>query len=329
MRNAADELDDTFLVISGDVLTDIDLSAFVDGAPVDAARSRPIALKRVEDPLEFGIVITAPTARSSGSSRSRRWGQVFSDTINTGIYVLEPEVFDFIPEGEVVDFSSDVFPAILEQGPAAPRLRRRGLLGGRRHDSRRTSGRTQDILDGRVQVEIDGFRIGEGVWLGEGAEVDPEHGSTARSIIGDNCRIEAGAHVGEYTVLGTRRRREARRVRSSASVVPRPRLPRARRVGSGAASIGRSADLRSHARGRGGRVLGDECFVGEHAVVNPGVKVYPFKTVEAGAVVNSSIVWESRGRAHAVRPPRHRAASPTSTSPPRSRRGSRWRTARR
>jgi mannose-1-phosphate guanylyltransferase/phosphomannomutase len=59
--------------------------------------------------------------------------------------------------------------------------------------------------------------------------------------------------------------------------------------------IGRSSDLRSHARVREGAVLGDECFIGEHALINPDVKVYPFKTVEAGAVINSSIVWESRG----------------------------------
>jgi mannose-1-phosphate guanylyltransferase/phosphomannomutase len=61
------------------------------------------------------------------------------------------------------------------------------------------------------------------------------------------------------------------------------------------ATVGRSSDLRAHARLEEGVVLGDECFVGEHAVVNAGVKVYPFKTVEADAVVNSSIVWESRG----------------------------------
>src|SRR5205085_9180615 len=45
-------------------------------------------------------------------------------------------------------------------------------------------------------------------------------------------------------------------------------------------------------------VLGDECFVGEHAIINPGVKVYPFKTVEPGAIINSSIVWESCGARH-------------------------------
>ena len=69
-------------------------------------------------------------------------------------------------------------------------------------------------------------------------------------------------------------------------------------VGRGAAlrgaTIGRSADLRAHARIDEGVVVGDECFVGEHAVVNRGVKIYPFKAVEADAVVNSSIVWESR-----------------------------------
>src|SRR5213076_280395 len=61
------------------------------------------------------------------------------------------------------------------------------------------------------------------------------------------------------------------------------------------AIVGRSSDLRLGARCEEGVVLGDECFVGEHAVINPGVKVYPFKTVEPGAIINASIVWESRG----------------------------------
>src|SRR5690606_6279650 len=60
-------------------------------------------------------------------------------------------------------------------------------------------------------------------------------------------------------------------------------------------TVGRSCDLRAGVRGEEGVVLGDECFVGEHAVLASGVKIYPFKTVEDGAVINSSIVWESRG----------------------------------
>ena len=59
--------------------------------------------------------------------------------------------------------------------------------------------------------------------------------------------------------------------------------------------IGRNTDLRAHVRVEEGTVVGDECFVGQDAVINPNVKVYPFKTVESGAIVTSSIVWESRG----------------------------------
>ncbi|MGZ8765792.1 MAG: nucleotidyltransferase family protein, partial [Acidimicrobiia bacterium] len=115
VRNAAEQLDDTFLVMSGDVLTDIDLTAFVK-AHREAGAFGSIALKRVEDPVEFGIVITRPDGSIDRFLEKPTWGQVFSDTINTGMYVLEPEVFDFIPEAEVVDFSSDVFPAILKRG---------------------------------------------------------------------------------------------------------------------------------------------------------------------------------------------------------------------
>jgi mannose-1-phosphate guanylyltransferase/phosphomannomutase len=289
--NAADELDDTFLVISGDVLTDIDLGAFVK-AHRDSGAFASIALKRVENPLEFGIVITRPDGMIERFLEKPTWGQVFSDTINTGIYVLEPSVFELIPEGQVVDFSADVFPAALEEG--------RPLLGEIVEGYWEDVGTLEayvsahaDVLDGRVRVDIGGFRLDEGVWLGEGADVDSSARIEGPVIIGDNCRIEAGVHLRQYTVLGNdvvvKHDAFLERAVCHDHVYVGPHV---RIRGS---VIGRSSDLRSHARTEEGVVLGDECFVGEQAVINPGVKVYPFKTVEAGAVVNSSIVWESRG----------------------------------
>src|SRR6267378_6101278 len=91
IRNAMDELDDTFLVISGDVLTDIDLGAIVK-AHQDAGALASIALKRVENPLEFAIVITRPDGSIERFLEKPSWGEVFSDTANTGIYVLEPGI---------------------------------------------------------------------------------------------------------------------------------------------------------------------------------------------------------------------------------------------
>ncbi|MCU1343750.1 MAG: Nucleotidyl transferase, partial [Acidimicrobiia bacterium] len=93
--NARDLLDERFLVISGDVLTDIDLTklvAFHD----DRKAIATIGLMAVENPLEFGIVITNEDGTIERFLEKPTWGQVFSDTINTGIYVLEPEIFDYI-----------------------------------------------------------------------------------------------------------------------------------------------------------------------------------------------------------------------------------------
>ena len=112
-------------------------------------------------------------------------------------------------------------------------------------------------------------------------------------MIGDSCRIEAGAHVRPYTVLGTDV------IVKADAVLERAVCHDHVYVGPGtslrACVIGRNTDLRAHVRIEEGTVVGDECFIGADAVVNPNVKVYPFKTVEAGAVVTSSIVWESRG----------------------------------
>src|SRR5215510_3700354 len=115
VRNASDELDDTFLVISGDVLTDIDLTQFVK-AHRDANASASIALKHVDNPLEFGIVITKPDGTIERFLEKPSWGEVFSDTINTGIYVLEPDVLRHVPTDRPYDFSKELFPLLLDMG---------------------------------------------------------------------------------------------------------------------------------------------------------------------------------------------------------------------
>src|ERR1700729_2682361 len=116
VKNAEDALrDDPFLVISGDALTDIDLSDLVRFHKDNDALVT-VALKRVPDPLEFGIVIADDDGQIQRFLEKPSWGQVFSDTVNTGIYVMEPEVLKHVPSGEAVDWSGDVFPKLLEAG---------------------------------------------------------------------------------------------------------------------------------------------------------------------------------------------------------------------
>ena len=320
VRNAMDELDERFLVISGDVLTDIDLTAIVKEHDEKQALAT-IGLVRVENPLEFGIVITHDDGSIERFLEKPSWGQVFSDTINTGIFVLEPEIFDYIEPDRPVDFSSEVFPALLDDG--------KPLYGAIAEGYWEDVGTLEsylsahkDILDGQVQVEVPGFEMGDGVQVGEGAEIHPDATVVGPAVIGENCRIEAGVRLGPYTVLGTNVRVRADADLERVVVHDNSYLGEAVRLRG--AIIGRSCDLRGGVRGEEGVVLGDECFVGEHAVLGTGVKVYPFKTVEQGAVINSlDRVGEPR-LALAVRPARRGRAWPTSTSPPSWPPGWRW-----
>jgi mannose-1-phosphate guanylyltransferase/phosphomannomutase len=291
VRNAKDELDERFLVISGDVLTDIDLTQVVAFHEKRGALAT-LALKAVDNPLEFGIVITREDGSIERFLEKPTWGQVFSDTINTGIFVLEPEIFDFIPEGRPVDFSGESFPAVLEAGKplygyvADGYWEDVGTLEAylRAH---------QDILDQRVSVDVAGFELRPRVWLGKGAQIDPSVTIVGPAVIGDNCVVGAGAELGAYCTLGRNVRIGENVVLQRSVVHDNSYLGSAVRVDGSV--LGRGSDLRHGARLEEGVVLGEQCLVGAGAELKAGVKVYPFKTVEAGATVNSSIVWESRG----------------------------------
>ena len=115
VRLAAKQLDETFLVISGDALCDVDLSALV-AFHRERGAAVTIGLKSVDNPLEFGIVVTDDEGRIERFLEKPSWGQVFSDTINTGIYVLEPEVLKHVPTDRPYDFSKELFPYLLEMG---------------------------------------------------------------------------------------------------------------------------------------------------------------------------------------------------------------------
>ncbi|HYH27339.1 MAG TPA: sugar phosphate nucleotidyltransferase, partial [Actinomycetota bacterium] len=291
VKKAEHFLDDTFLVISGDAVTDIDLSA-----AAEAHRQRgagvTVVLKRVEDPLEFGIVTTAEDGRIERFLEKPGWGEVFSDTINTGIYIIEPEILAEIPAGEEYDFAKDLFPQLLERGVE---------MYGHVSDGFWADVGTleayltvhRNILDGDVAIPLEGFDVGDHVWVGEGAEVDPEARITGPVYIGENARVEGGARIREYTVLGRGV------VAKSGAFLHRAIVHDNAYVGASTSLrgcvLGKNTDVKNGAQLDEGVVVADECYVGEGAVLNPNVKVYPFKTVEPGSIVTKSLVWETRG----------------------------------
>jgi mannose-1-phosphate guanylyltransferase/phosphomannomutase len=291
VRNARDELTERFLVISGDVLTDIDLTSMIEFHEKNNALAT-LALCAVENPLEFGIVITREDGSIERFLEKPGWGQVFSDTINTGIYVLEPEIFDVIPEGRAVDFSSEVFPTVLEAGGPIFGY----VANGYWEDVGTTAAYLkahEDILNGKVEVDISGFELKPGVFLGKGSSVDPSARLDAPAFIGENCTIDEDAVIGAYTTVGANTRVSERAELRHSVVGENSYIGQAARIEGSV--LGRSCDLRRGARCEPGSVVGEGCLIGANAELRAGVKVYPYKVVEAGAQVQSSIVWESGG----------------------------------
>ena len=284
--------DDAFIVISGDALTDFDLSEIVAfhkrrGAMVT------IALKRVENPLEFGVVVVDEEGRIDRFLEKPTWGQVFSDTVNTGIYVLEPEVFDHIPADEPFDFSQDLFPKLFQMG--AP------LYGYVAESYWQDIGSLPqylaancDLLDDKVAASIPGIELQHRIFVGDGLNLDSIENISGPAFIGNYAKIAPMAGIGKYSVLGNnvvvKDHAETRQ-----SVIGSNTY-----IGASAkvlgAIVGKNCDLKAGATLSEGVAIGDECVVGEQAYIAPDVKIYPFKTVESGAQINSSIIWESRGR---------------------------------
>ena len=290
VRLASGALDDTCLVISGDALCDVDLSALIafhreKGAAVT------IGLKSVDNPLEFGIVVTDEEGRVERFLEKPSWGQVFSDTINTGIYVLEPEVLKHVPADRPYDFSKELFPLLLEMGRPLSGF----VLDGYWQDIGNLDQYRQanfDALDERVRLNIDGIRLRGNVWLGEGAEIDDVEQLEGPAYIGNYCRISRHASVGPYSVLSAsvalrERARTVRSVIDSSTHIGRSTLIEG-------AIMGRSCDVRDHVRIHEGAAIGDEVTIGSEASIMPHVRIYPYKEVETGSQVNENLIWESR-----------------------------------
>ncbi len=288
--NARDLLREPFLVISGDALCDFDLGVVLR-AHEESGSIATIVLYNAENPLEFGIVITREDGSVERFLEKPTWGQVFSDTVNTGIYVLDPAVFDLIPPGEVVDFSQDVFPGLLAAGETV----NGHVAEGYWEDVGTIEAfmkAQRDVLDGRVDVDIPGFEVSDGVWQGEGVELGSDVRVEGPALIGRNCRIRSGTRIREYSVIGDNVVVGEDSILTRTLVFDNAYI--GRQVQSRGGIIGKGADVREHARLEPDVVVGDGCSIGAGAVLNPAVRVYPFKRVEPAAIVNTSVVWESR-----------------------------------
>src|SRR5256712_3384412 len=191
VRQIGDDLDGTFLVISGDALTDIDLSKIIAFHKQHEA-AVTLTLVHVPNPLEYGVVITNEDGRIAKFLEKPSWGEVFSDTINTGIYVMEPRVLRQYAVGEVFDFSKDLFPKLLAEGEPLFGYVADGYwtdIGSIPEYARANA----DLLQGKVRAAPLGRELMPGVVVNGDVEIDPTARITGPVFLGEGAKI--GAHV--------------------------------------------------------------------------------------------------------------------------------------
>ena len=286
VKNAEPRIDGTFLVISADIITDFDLSRAIEFHREREAAAT-IVLTRVPNPIQYGIVITEDDGRIARFLEKPSWGEVFSDTVNTGIYILEPEVLSLIPHGKNFDFSKNVFPEMLSRGDR--------LLGYIAEGYWKDVGNLDeylnvhlDILSGKVGIEFEGKKAGSGnVWIGENSRVDFTS-DLQNVVIGKDCVVGAGVSA-ENVVLGDGCVVEDGAVLQSSVVWPRTTIHKGARLLENI--IGSDCVIRGRAFLAERAVISDHCQIGTEAVVKANVKVWPHKVVEDGAVLSSSLVW--------------------------------------
>jgi mannose-1-phosphate guanylyltransferase/phosphomannomutase len=292
VKQAQKYLDETFIVISGDAVTDIDLGAVIAYHQAQKALAT-ITLYHVNNPLEYGVVIVDERGRIQQFLEKPSWGEVISDTVNTGIYVLEPKVLDYFEPGISFDFSKDLFPILLKNGDPLYGYIAQGYWCdvGNIAEYMRAS---NDLLEGRVQVAPIGRQLAGSVWVGDGVEIAPDAQLYGAVYLGTGVKIKKGVIIYGPTVILDYS------VVDNYAHLDRSIVWRNCYIGEGVelrgAIIGRQCSLKSKVVIFEGAVVGDGSVVGEGAVIHPGVKIWPQKEVEAGATVKTSIIWGAQGR---------------------------------
>lgn len=290
VKNAAKHFDnESFLIISGDVLTDFDLGAIIKFHQEKKALVT-ITTTHVTNPLQYGIVIIdSKTGRITRFLEKPSWGEVFSDTVNTGIYVLEPEVLNLIPDEQMYDFSKDLFPKLLAS--SAPLY---GYIasGYWKDIGNLTEYRLAhyDVLLRQIILELPGEKRGN-ILIGNGSIITDGASFEGKVIIGKDCSIGAGVKLSNSCIGNNCIIEENSTIANS--------------ILWDGVHIGSNCELRENVVGKESyikkgsflgieAIVGDGCIIGNDCMIRTGVKMWPYKVVEDGATLATSLIWGER-----------------------------------
>jgi mannose-1-phosphate guanylyltransferase/phosphomannomutase len=287
VKNIAELLEETFLVISGDSVTDFNLTEAIEFHKRKQSKATLI-LTRVPNPIDFGVVITDEDYQIRRFLEKPSTSEIFSDTVNTGIYILEPSVLEYLPPNQECDFSKDLFPLLLQKDEPMYGYIAEGYWCDVGHlDAYRES--QYDGLQRKVKLDDAYAEQSPDIWVGQNTHIDPSAKLAPPVLIGDNCRIGARVQIDAGTIIG-----------DNVTIGADANLKRP--IIWNGATIGEEANLRACVIARGtrvdrraqvleGAVVGSLSIVGEESLISPSVRVWPSKQIESGATLNINLIW--------------------------------------
>lgn len=289
VKKAEKFLNERFIVVSGDLVTDFNIPEIIGYHEAKGSKAT-ITLTSVSDPLQFGVVITDGEGKIVRFLEKPGWGEVFSDTINTGIYVFEPEILSFIPENKPFDFSKDLFPSIMSSGTPIYGFNAKGYwrdVGN--PDSYRTS--LQEITSGMVKLDFEGEKkvFDTGVlYHGKNFKMDKSAKISGLVVASDCCSIGENASVtdscmGKGCSVGEGASVKGSILWDNVSVGDKSKL-----VNS---VICDNVLIGGKVKSENGVIIAENTKVGSGVVFEKDVMVWPDKQIEEGSIVSSNLIW--------------------------------------
>ncbi|MDD3776867.1 MAG: NDP-sugar synthase [Actinomycetota bacterium] len=265
-----------FLVISGDALTDIDLTS-ASGFHQKKGGICTMVLTRVEDTSQYGVVLLDDEKRIYGFQEKPLSGEAKSDLANSGIYFFEPHIFEHMPQGKFYDFGKNLFPHLLEQD-----IPYYGYTHSQYWNDVGSLDEYQqgnfDALEGKVKVKIPGKQIKEGVWIGKHCKIEEDVIIIPPVCIGNNCTIKKEAKLFGPIILG-----------DNTVVDQRAVLYRGIKWGSG--YIGKDSSLIGAIIGYDAKIKDkvsvlERAVIGSKSVIEDGIIIHPSVKIMSNEVIN-------------------------------------------
>ncbi|MBZ0201813.1 MAG: NTP transferase domain-containing protein [Ignavibacteria bacterium] len=270
-----DLVDGRFIIISGDVVTDFDLTHAISFHEKRKSAAT-LVLTRAKFPLQFGIVLTDKEGKITKFFEKPTWSEVFSDTINTGIYVLEKETLSLVTKARGAkadcDFSKDLFPYLLKH--------KMPLYGAIESGYWRDVGSLEDYiktnleaLKGKIDLPLAARLIKNGNVAASSAKIS-RNSKIINSVIGEKCTIAAGAVIKDSILWSSTDIGEGTRVNHSV--------------------LCNNVRIRPNCKINDNIFIGDNVIVGSNVTIKSDVKIWPQKNVDSNSIVNKNLIWEER-----------------------------------